>query len=240
MAAKSLISTVAEMAAFEFVSMALSEGITFVASTIAGSGEEDKETMLDRFNRMFKRAYTNTTASLLSPAPLLDKVVIYLLNQGINKGGELISGKKEEFEEWKALGGKAKSGGIMSAWEEPKKKKEDENFFYQDKGYANTPVSNFLNYIGGAPGVALRSGVGIYNNIDRLLSSQYKDVFGNDVKFSDKDKMLIAGSFVFQILAASNRLPSEAERIANNVVIEVEKGARSKKKNEWKPLGESK
>jgi hypothetical protein len=229
------------MAMFEFVSMALSEAFIGVASSIVGGGgDEDKETMQDRFNRMFKRAYTNTTASLLSPAPLLDKVVIYLLNQGLEKGKDLISGNKSESEEWKSL---SKSGskkkGMMTPWEQPKKKK-DEGFFYEDKGYANTPVSNILNYVGGAPGVALRSTLSIFNNMDRLLSDQYKDVFGNDVEFSTKDKMLIAGAFAFQILAAGNRLPAEAERIANSVVIEVEKGARKRKQGEWKPLGGTK
>jgi hypothetical protein len=216
MAAKSLISTVAEMAAFEFVSMALSEGIMFIASTLIGGDDEDKETMQDRFNRMFKRAYTNTTASLLSPAPLLDKVVIYLLNQGITGVGNLLPNKEE-----------VKKKGD---------KKKDDKFFYEDKGYAASPLTNALSYIGGSPGVSIRAGMSVFNNAQRIFSSQYQDVFGNDVQFSDKDKMMIAGALAFQIIAAGNLLPSEAERIANSVVIEVEKGARKSKKKKWSPM----
>ena len=216
MAAKSLISTVAEMAMFEFVSMALSEVIMGIASSIVGGDDEDKETMMDRFNRMFKRAYTNTTASLLSPAPLLDKVVIYLLNQAITGAGNLLPSKEE-----------VKKKGD---------KKKDETFFYEEKGYAASPVTSALNYLGGAPGVSARAAMSVFNNAQRIFSSQYQDVFGNDVQFSDKDKLMIAGALAFQILAAGNLLPSEAERIANSVVIEVEKGARKSKKKTWRPM----
>lgn len=215
-AVKSLISTVAEMAAFEFVSMALSEVTMAIASSLVGGDDEDKETMMDRFNRIFKRSYTNMTASLLSPAPLLDRVVIYLLNQGITGATNLFPKEKE----------KKKKGD----------KKKDENFFYEDKGYATSPVTSALSYIGGAPGVAVRAGMSAFNNIQRIFASQYQDVFGNDVKFSNEDKAIIAAAFAFQILAAGNLLPSEADRIANSIVIEVEKGARKSKKKKWSPM----
>jgi hypothetical protein len=177
----------------------------------------------------------------IAPIPnQLEYVTLLGLNQAMDyiQGGnpkeQLKKSKEEETAELDIFGNPLKKKrGPKKTEEEKKKAKTDEQLNKPFRFFAKEELPYgqvFSDMIGGVPSVGYEAIAALANSANEAFAGSYKDKYGNEYIYSDKQKEILKQSLIPKAMVAMNIAPREFLTIGNN----IEKAVKEKAKEDSK------